>query len=72
MSDLEFPEWQEPYLEALMEMNREALTARLDSAETAILSRLNALRVSEQSRLEEQALEDALSGLGFLRREVST
>jgi hypothetical protein len=45
MSDLEFPDWQGPYLEALIQS-------------------------SSQRRSEEQAIENALMGLTFLRRET--
>jgi hypothetical protein len=69
-SNLQFPEWQMPYLEALMETNQHKLVGRVDLAETAILLRLNAMKVSSESRTEEQALEDALSGLSVLRRET--
>ena len=70
MNQLQFPEWQGPYLEALMETNQYKLVGRVDLAETAILLRLNAIKVSSESRTEAQALEDALSGLSVLRRET--
>jgi hypothetical protein len=69
-NDLQFPQWQQPYLEALMETNQHKLVGRVDLAETAILLRLNAIKVSSESRREAQALEDALSGLSVLRRET--
>lgn len=68
--DLQFPEWQSTYLEALMETNQHKLVGRVNFAETAILLRLNAIKVSSESRTEEQALEDALRGLTVLRRET--
>jgi hypothetical protein len=71
MTDLEFPEWQGAYVEALMEFDEQKLIERVEFAEMAILSRLSEIRVSWQSRTEAQALEDALSGLGFLRRETT-
>ena len=70
MSDLQYPQWQATYLEALMETNQHKLVGRVDLAETAILLRLNTIRFSRESRTEEQALEDALSGLSVLRRET--
>jgi hypothetical protein len=72
VSDLEFPEWQRPYIEALMEFDKQKLIERVGLAETAILSRLSAIKISAESRTEAQALEDAPRGLGFLRREGTT
>ena len=55
MSDLEFPEWQEPYLEALMETDQRKLVGRVDLAERTIFLRLKeiqaALKAAQRSRL---------------------
>jgi hypothetical protein len=69
MSNIEFPEWQEPYLEALMETDQRKLVGRVDLAERTIFLRLNEIQHSSQRRAEEQAIEDALRALTFLRRE---
>jgi hypothetical protein len=70
MSDLEFPEWQGPYMEALMETDQEKLVGRVDFAERAIFLRLKEIQSSSKRRSEEQAIEDALRGLTMLRRET--
>lgn len=70
MSNLEFPEWQEPYLEALMETDQRKLVGRVDLAERTIFLRLKEIQSSSKRRAEEQAIEDALRALTFLRRET--
>jgi hypothetical protein len=70
MTDLEFPEWQGPYLEALMETDQRKLVGRVDFAERAILGRLKEIQSSSKRHTEEQAIEDALRGLIFLKRET--
>jgi hypothetical protein len=70
MSDLEFPEWQGPYMEALMETDQEKLVGRVDFAERAIFLRLKEIQSSAKRRSEEQAIENALMGLTLLRRET--
>ena len=69
MSDLEFPEWQGPYMEALMEADQEKLVGRVDFAERAIFLRLKEIQSSSKRR-SEQAIENALMGLTLLRRET--
>jgi hypothetical protein len=71
MSNLEFPEWQEPYLEALMETDQGKLVGRVDLAERTIFLRLKEIQRSSKRRAEEQAIEDALRALSFLRRETA-
>jgi hypothetical protein len=71
MSNLEFPEWQEPYLEALMETDQRKLVGRVKFAEKTILSRLKEIQSSSKRRAEEQAIEDALRALTCLRRETT-
>ena len=63
MSDLEFPEWQGPYMEALMETDQEKLVGRVDFAERAIFLRLKEIQSSSKRRSEEQAIENAFDGL---------
>jgi hypothetical protein len=70
ISDLEFPEWQGPYMEALMETDQGKLVGRIDLAERTIFLRLKEIQSSSKRRSEEQAIEDALRGLIFLRRET--
>ena len=70
MSDLEFPEWQEPYLEALMETDQRKLVGRVDLAERTIFLRLKEIQSSSKKGSEEQAIEDALRALTLLRKET--
>ena len=70
ISDLEFPEWQGPYMEALMETDQGKLVGRIDLVERMIFLRLKEIQSSSKRRSEEQAIEDALRGLTFLRRET--
>jgi len=70
MSNLEFPEWQEPYLEALMETDQRKLVGRVNLAEKTIFLRLKEIQSSSKKRAEEHAIEDALRALTFLRRET--
>jgi hypothetical protein len=70
MNDLEFPDWQEPYLEALMETDQRKLVGRVDLAERTIFLRLKQIQSSSKRRSEEQAIEDALRALTVLRRET--
>jgi hypothetical protein len=69
MSELKFPEWQTPYVEALVETDERKLVQRVNLAEMAILSRLEAIQTSSD-RVEKQAIEDALSGLSVLKMET--
>jgi hypothetical protein len=69
MSELKFPEWQTPYLQALVETDQRKLVGRVELAESAILMRLKTIQ-SGSDRAEKQAIEDALSGLSVLKMET--
>jgi hypothetical protein len=66
---MEYPEWQKPYREALLEVNPQELPARIFAAETVILMRMKALQTSSDGHREREAIEDALSGLRDLQTE---
>lgn len=68
-ADLQYPQWQEPYLEALIAPDIVTLQQRIAAAETAILRRLQAIAHSVEHRAERQAIEDALASLSVLKRE---
>jgi hypothetical protein len=68
-SDMEYPEWQRAYSEALLEVNPQKLPARIFAAETAILMRRKALQTSSDGHREREAIEDALSALRVLQRD---
>jgi len=63
-------EWQQLYVEALLETNVVKLRGRVASAEKAILSRVAELCSSTDGQEEWQAIEDAISGLLVLKRDI--
>lgn len=65
---LTYPEWQEPYKKALLELNPEKLTERVAAAEAVILNRLQELSSTSNHHAERRAMEDALAALRVLRR----
>ena len=67
MSDMQYPEWQKAYREALWEVDLEKLPARILDAETAILMRVKALQTSSDGHRERVAIADALRGLLVLQ-----
>ena len=71
MSELRYPEWQKTYHDALLELNPQKLIQRVNEAERAILSRLQEMRIGSDTRMEAQAIEDALSGLRVLKNETA-
>ncbi len=71
MDDLRYPEWQEPFRQALLEVNRERLNERLNSMETAIVRRMDAISDNPAHRDECQAIRDALSTIRILKRETA-
>jgi len=71
MGELRYPEWQKSYHDALLELNPQKLVRRVSEAETAILSRLQEIRIGPDSRVEAQAIEDALNALRVLKSETA-
>ena len=69
MSDLENPAWRKSYKEALSEFDPGKLVERVADAETAILSRMQALQTSSDGHVERQAIGEALNGLRILQTE---
>ena len=69
-STLRFPEWQQPYLDVLVEADREKLMDRVTHAENAIFNRLQSLTGKADHHAERQAIEDALNALRVLKREA--
>jgi hypothetical protein len=64
------PEWQRLYAEALVEVNPLVLVERVAIAERAILSRVAELCTSSDDQTEWKAIEDAITGMAVLRREI--
>jgi hypothetical protein len=71
MSELRYSQWQKPYHDALLELNPQKLVQRVNEAERAILSRLQEVRIGSDSRMEAQAIEDALNALRVLKNETA-
>ena len=67
--DLKYPEWQKPYLDALVEPDHVKLQERIAAAQTAIFNRLQAISQSSDHHAERQAVQDALASLCVLKRE---
>jgi hypothetical protein len=53
-----------------LEPNQQKFVQRVNEAERAILSRLQEMRIGPNSRVEAQAMEDALNGLRVLKNET--
>ena len=70
MASLLGPEWQRLYVEALVETNPQVLVERVAVAEKAILSRVAELCTSSDDPDEWKAIEDAITGIAVLRREI--
>jgi hypothetical protein len=66
---LDHPDWQKPYLEALVADDSE-LQERIIAAETAIFNRLQAISQSSENQAERQAIADALRALRVLKRQA--
>jgi hypothetical protein len=71
-SDLRYPQWQEPLLRAVMEINPARQTERIGIAETAISSRQGQLAGSRGTGEENIALHDGISTLQSLKRVLLT
>ena len=66
LSHLEYPVWQESYIEAMLELNPAAQPAKIATAEHAIHNRMVGSKAEPEER---QAVLDALSALKFLKRQ---
>lgn len=73
MSEFEYPKWQEPYQQAMLELDSEKLRQKILDAESAIYSRLQQLTDGEAhtdgAKEERLAIEDAISSLRVLQKE---
>lgn len=63
-----YPEWQKPFLQALLELDEEKLSERVAAAEAAISKRLQVIAYDPLQQMERHAIEDALSSLRILKR----
>ena len=69
MDAMRYPEWQGPFQEALLEIDREKLQSKMMKAEEAIFERLQQLAGTSDSEAERQAIGDAISALKILKTE---
>ena len=67
MSELSYPEWQTPYLEALLEADKQKLEAKIHLAEWKIFQRLQTISADSDHHGERSAIADALNALRFLK-----
>ena len=67
--ELSYPEWQQAYQVALLELDRAKLAELVAAAETAIYKRLQAMSQGSNSHAERQAVKDALANLRTLKRD---
>jgi len=65
-------EWEENYRAALLETNWSKMDERIHAADSAISARLHQLSIDHGGTPEEkQRIQDSLSALSVLRREVA-
>jgi len=65
-----YPDWQQEYQAALLELDPDKLRERVEIAETAIFKRLQAISQYPDFGAEREAIEDALASLRVLKRDV--
>lgn len=64
-----YPDWQNEFLAALVELDNEKLLELVQAAETAIFNRLQVISQTPDNQAERQAIEDALTSLRWLKRD---
>jgi len=70
MSDeLKYPQWQEPFRNAMTAFGTQLLGEKLQKVETMILDRMQVLSSDIKSQDERQSLLDAISILRVLKRD---
>ena len=69
MNGLEYPEWQQPYQEAVLETDDHRISERIQTAQTAIVARMTSMRITAETRHEAMKLENALRKLASIKEE---
>jgi hypothetical protein len=64
-----YPEWQNEYRAALLELDRQKLSERVTAAEAAIYKRLQTISQNSDHQAERQAIQDAMAALRLLMKE---
>ena len=67
--ELQFPEWQRPLQDVILEFDCERMLKKIQDVEALIFDRLRQISVTNDGRVEHDALNDALSVLRILKRE---
>jgi hypothetical protein len=67
--ELKYPQWQEPFRNAITEFGTQQLGEKLQKVEAMILDRLQVLSSDIKSLAERQALLDAISIIRILKRD---
>jgi hypothetical protein len=70
MSELRYPEWQKSYQEALLELDKQKLEAKIHLAEWKIFKRLQTISADSDHHEERSAIADAVNALGVLKRDT--
>lgn len=68
-SELRYPGWQNPCVDALTELDPSKMVERVNLAETAIYARLQELEASSDGAEERLAIEDAIKTLHKVKRD---
>jgi hypothetical protein len=67
--ELKYPQWQEPFRNAITAFGTRQLSGKLKKVEVMVLDRLQALSSDIKSLDERQALLDAISIIRVLKRD---
>jgi cell division FtsZ-interacting protein ZapD len=68
-SDLQYPEWQTPLQDVILEFDLKELLRKIQRVETLIFERLQQLRLSQDGAQERVAINEALDVLRTIKRE---
>ena len=69
-SEILYPEWQNEYQAALVELDAEKLKGRVEAAEAVIYKRLQQISQNSDHHTERQEIQDALASLRTLKRDA--
>jgi len=64
---LKYPQWQQPFQDAVLSFQYGSYLKKLDEAETTMLKRLHLLILANSEPDEQRALVDGLSAIKVLR-----
>jgi hypothetical protein len=70
MSERGYAEWQTSYRDALLEVNKQKLEAKIQLAEWKIFQRLQTISADSDHHEERLAIADAVNALRILKRDT--